>query len=79
MNKEEIINYYKKNEFSDFLEYDTTGKVLQLFDEEGISIINKSKLKEERICYILNFSKYKNVLLQNTLFLNLFFSVYRNQ
>ena len=71
MNKKQIIDEYSKNEFMDFLESDKTGEVLKLFDEEGIDILNNSRIKEERITYILSFSPYKNKLLQNIGFLDI--------
>lgn len=71
MNKEEIINLYSKNQFSDFLEQDNNGKILELFDREGIEILKQSPLKTERIKYILTFSKYKNEVLQNKDFLDI--------
>lgn len=70
MDRELIINRYSKNEFMQFLEYDYEGKILELFNDEGIEILNKSSLKEERICYILTYSNYKNELLKNVSFLN---------
>lgn len=72
MNKENIINSYSKNDFQNFLSFDSSGQILELFDEEGICIIEESHLKEERICYILTYSPYKNELLQNTSFLDMF-------
>ncbi len=73
MNRSEIINDYSKGEFSRFLETDYSGKILELLNEEGLSILEKSPLKEDRINYILAFSKYKDELFQKEAFLNLFF------
>lgn len=73
MNRSEIINDYSKGEFSRFLETDYSRKLLELLNEEGLSILEKSPLKEDRINYILAFSKYKDELFQKEAFLNLFF------
>ena len=70
MDRELIINKYSKNELMQFLEYDYEGKILEIFNDEGIEILKSSSLKEERICYILSFSNYKNELLKNINFLN---------
>ena len=72
MNREKIINEYSKSEFMDFLENDNNGLILTLFNDEGINIIKNSKLKEERISYILIYSLYKNELLLNESFLDMF-------
>ena len=72
MNREEIINSYNKEEFMDFLENDNTGKIFELLNEEGLDILYNSRRKEERISYILSFSKYKNELLHNKDFLDIF-------
>ena len=74
MNKQEIINEYSKNQFIAFLENDNSSKVLELFDQEGLSILKKNKLKEEKIKLILMYSKYKNELLKNTYFLDILLS-----
>ena len=60
MDRKKIINEYSKSEFMNFLEQDNEGLVLSLFNDEGISILKKSKLREDRINYILTFSSYKN-------------------
>ena len=73
MDRYEIINNYSKNEFSDFLENDYDGKILELLDSEGLKVLENSSLKKERISYILAFSKYKNEILKNEQFLDLFF------
>ena len=70
MDRNKIINEYSKSEFMNFLENDNEGLVLTLFDEEGTYVLKRSKLKEERISYILNYSKYKDKLLLNTNFLD---------
>ena len=72
MNKDQIINNYNKNEFMNYLESDLTGEILKIFDQDGINILSMSNKKEEIITYILNFSKYKNELLQNIQFLDVF-------
>lgn len=72
MDREKIINEYSKSEFMDFLENDTDGLILTLFNDEGINIIKNSNLKEERIRYILTYSLYKNELLLNDSFLYMF-------
>ena len=72
MDREKIINEYSKNEFMNFLENDTNGLILTLFNDEGINIIKNSNLKEERIRYILTYSLYKNELLLNESFLDMF-------
>lgn len=69
--KNNIINEYSKSQFMDFLENDTTGEVLELFDDDGCKILQKSKLVTERLRYILTYSKYKNELLQNDAFLSI--------
>ena len=74
MNKQDIINNCGKKEFINFLENDNNSKILALLDQEGLNILKKSKLKEERIKLILTYSKYKNELLQNTEFLDILFS-----
>ena len=71
MNKEELINNSTKNDFMTFLQQDREGKVLKLLDDEGLDILEASPRKEERIRYILEFSNYKNELLQNINFLNI--------
>lgn len=73
MNKNEIINNYEKGEFSSFLSNDHDGKVLELLDSEGLSILENSPLIKDRIAYILTFSKYTNDLFQNEEFLDIFF------
>lgn len=72
MDREKIISEYSKSEFMNFLENDNNGLILTLFNDEGINIIKNSKLKEERISYILTYSLYKNELLLNISFLDMF-------
>lgn len=72
MNKLDIIKNYSKKEFSDFLEQDNTGQLLELLDKEGIEILNSYKYKEERICYIITFSRYKNEIFFIPGFIDLF-------
>ena len=62
MDRESIINFYSKNDFMNFLREDYDGKIFELFNEEGINILKNSGLKEERINYILTFSKYRDEL-----------------
>lgn len=70
MNRDNIINDYSKKEFSDFLENDINGKILELFNSEGIEILSNSNLKEDKIKLILSSSKYKNELLKDINFLD---------
>ena len=72
MNKKEIIELLSKTDFEDFLKFDIKGEVLELFDEEGINILKNSKIKQDRIRYILYYSPYKNELLQKEEFLDVF-------
>ncbi|MBE6149529.1 MAG: hypothetical protein E7170_02260 [Firmicutes bacterium] len=76
MDRETIINKYNKNEFMYFLEHDINGSILDLLNEEGLEILDDSRLREERITYILAYSKYKNELLKNTLFLDVFLNTH---
>lgn len=52
--------------------FDRNQDILKLFDSEGIEIFKRSEFKEDRICYILTYSNYKNELLKNASFLDLF-------
>lgn len=70
MDRDNIINNYSKKEFSDFLENDLDGKILELFNNEGIEILRNSKSREDKIKLILSSSKYKNELLKNINFLD---------
>ena len=72
MNREEIINEYSKNEFMSFLQNDYSGQILELFNNEGLDILYNSPRREERIQYIITFSKYINELLENNDFLEVF-------
>ncbi len=74
MDREEIINSYDNGQFKDFLIHAVPGKVLELFNDEGLEILNASRLKSERIRYILTYCSDKNELLQNDKFLQIFFS-----
>lgn len=74
MNREEIINKYSKDEFRIFLVNDNNGMILELFNNEGINIIKHSRLKEDRINYILTYSSYKDELLLNNNFLDILLS-----
>lgn len=60
-----LINDSSKGEFMDFLENDLQGGILELLNKDNLNILKKSKLKEERINYILSFSKYKKELFSN--------------
>lgn len=71
MNREAIINY-DKNTFRNFLENDYTGKILELFNDEGIELLKNYNYIEERINYILCYCRYRNELLTNDKFLDLF-------
>lgn len=65
-----------KGEFEEFLVSDNMGKVLELLDEEGISLIKNDRRHitiEDRINYILSFSRYRNEVFKNEKFLELFF------
>lgn len=73
MNIEEIIIKYSKNDFMNFLKNDYDGKILELFNAEGLNILKKYRYKEERIAYILTYSRYKNELFKNGKFLEVFF------
>lgn len=70
--KIEIINYYEKNDFHEFLEHDHSGRILQLLDDEGIDILRNSPKREDRINYILSFSPYLVELFKNNMFLDMF-------
>jgi len=72
MNKEELFEDFNKGKFMDFLQNDTTGEVLQLFDNEYMNLLNNCSYKEDIICYILTYSKYANELFKNQRFLKLF-------
>ena len=74
MNKQEILNEYTKQQFIDFLRNDNNSQILELLNQEGISILKNSHLKEEKIKLILTYSKYKNELLQNIDFIDLIIS-----
>ena len=69
--KKNII-FANKNEFMNFLENDHNGLILQILDEEGIDYLKEYEYTEDRICYILYYSKYVNELFQNNIFLDLF-------
>jgi len=73
MDKNQIINGYNKNEFSQFLTNDNNGQILEILDEEGLSLLEKNRYVEERINYILAYSKYKNELFKKPEFLKVFF------
>ena len=73
MDRETIINKYNKNEFMYFLEHDTNGSILELLNEEGLKILDDCRLREERITYILAYSKYKNELLSEIKFYLIYF------
>lgn len=71
MDRETIINY-DKGSFMKFLEEDTEGKILEVLNDEGIELLKKYKYTEERITYMLCYSKYINELFNNNKFLDLF-------
>lgn len=56
----------------DFLRYDNSGIILSLLDSEGISLLKKYEYLENRICYILVYSKFCHELFHNKLFLDMF-------
>ena len=62
MNRKEIICDYSKSDFMRFLENDYEGKVLELFNDEGINILKNYREKYDRLNYLLAFSKYRNEL-----------------
>ena len=62
MNKEELFMDFNKGKFMSFMENDITGKILQLFDNEGLNLLNNCTYKEDIICYILTYSKYADEL-----------------
>ena len=72
--REKIIFDYTTGEFIDFLKNDYDGKILKIFDDEGIDILNSYRFKNKKILSILIFSKYKNELLQNPKFIKVFLS-----
>ena len=72
MDRNSIINNYNINEFMSFLQNDHEGKILELLNNEGLSLLNTSSKKEERITYILYYSKYTDELFKNEEFLKIF-------
>ncbi len=72
MNKEELFEDFNKGKFMDFLQNDTTGEILQLFNNEYMNLLNNCRYKEDIICYILTYSKYANELFKNERFLSIF-------
>lgn len=62
MDRKEIICDYSKSDFMRFLENDYEGKVLELFNDEGLSILEHERNKSDRLNYLLAFSKYRNEL-----------------
>lgn len=72
MNKEEIFEDFNKGKFMSFMENDTTGEILKLFDSNGLNLLNNCTYKEDVICYILTYSKYADKLFQNQEFLKIF-------
>lgn len=72
--KREIINL-DKGSFLSFLKDDTTGEILEVLDDEGVNYLKEYSNIENRITYILNWSKYKNEIFYNNNFLNLFLSI----
>lgn len=69
--KQTIINS-SKGEFMDFLENDFNGKILELLDTEGLNLLKDYPYINDRINYILVYSKFINKLLLNQEFLDLF-------
>ena len=72
MNKDALFNNLDKGKLMEFLQFDRTGQILNLFNEENINLLKKSYYKEDIICYILTYSKYANELFENQLFLDVF-------
>ena len=72
MDRNSIINNYDINEFMSFLQNDHEGKILELLNNDGLSLLNTSSKKEERITYILYYSKYTDELFKNEEFLKIF-------
>ena len=72
MNQKQILLEFTKSEFMNFLQNDSKGKILEIINDEGIVILEKSDRKKERINYILSFSKYVDELFQNPKFLDMF-------
>lgn len=75
MDRREIICNYDKEEFQYFLCNDSTGKVLELFNDEGIELLRGYQYNKERIEYILEFSEYRNQLFQNEKFVSVLFDI----
>lgn len=69
--KQTIINS-SKGEFMRFLENDFNGKILELLDTEGLNLLKDYPYINDRINYILVYSKFINKLLLNQEFLDLF-------
>lgn len=72
MDQNQILLEFTKGEFMNFLQNDSKGKILEIINDEGIVILEKSDRKKERINYILSFSKYVDELFQNPKFLDMF-------
>ena len=75
MIKESKIPLYDKNALRDFLESDKTGEILSILDEEELSALTKNENASQLVQYILVFSKFKNELLQNPKFIQLFLTL----
>ena len=71
MTKQTIINS-SKGEFMDFLANDFNGKILELLDTEGLNLLKEYPYINDRINYILVYSKFINKLFLNQEFLDLF-------
>lgn len=72
MNRQEMITEYSKSQWMDFLNNDYNGAILELFNDEGLEILKKYEYKQDRINYILAYSKYRDELFKNPKFLDLF-------
>lgn len=72
MNIEELFVDFNKGKFMSFMENDTTGEILKLFDSDGLNLLHNCNYKEDVICYILTYSKYADKLFQNQEFLKIF-------
>jgi len=75
MDKRKLINYDYSNrgKLLEFLINDESGKILDVFDDEGIEILSKSENYKTTISYILSNSSYSSELLHNEKFVKLLF------
>ncbi len=59
------INESPKGEFSNFLQRDTKGQILELLTDEGINILSNYEYHTERINYIIEFSPHKEKIVKD--------------